>query len=52
MIYFHFSDPTGGPKEENANQIMDSKSAKYQKWFDENGGYSNGKYLDGKYING
>jgi hypothetical protein len=51
MVFCHFSDPTSGPKTADANEIMDAKAAKYQEWFDQNGGYSNGTYLNGRYVN-
>lgn len=51
MVFCHFSDPTQGPKPEEVNDVMNEKAAKYQEWFDANGGYSNGKYLEGRYVN-
>ena len=51
MIFCHFSDPTIGAKDTETNELMDEKAAKYQEWFDNNGGYTNGKYQNGRYMN-
>jgi hypothetical protein len=41
MVFFHFSDPTSGPKSPELNVIMNQKAEEYKKVFYANGGFTN-----------
>lgn len=41
MVFFHFSDPTLGPKGEEVNKIMNQKAAMYSEQYYANGGFTN-----------
>jgi hypothetical protein len=41
MIFFHFSDPSSGPKSEEVNEKMTAQAIRYKHDFFANGGFSN-----------
>ena len=41
MLFFHFWDPTSGPKGEDVNKIMNQKARVYSEQFYANGGFTN-----------
>lgn len=41
MVFFHFSDPTQGTKEDSVNKVMDQKARLYSEQFYANGGFTN-----------
>ena len=41
MVFFHFTDPTAGPKDPEVNKLLDEKASIYMEQFFANGGFTN-----------